>query len=271
MAADSIDTATRIETPEHIAFEFRLAGPWRRCWAYGVDLLVRTVFFVGLVAVSLMALAVTGFGDFVLAHAALLLLLYFALEWFYFVLFEWLWDGRTPGKKLAGLRVVKEGGYPIGASDAFLRNLLRAADFLPPYALPGFFPLPTYLLGALVSGSDLKFRRLGDLAAGTIVIVEEPARLRAPAPVEPPPTAAESQLVPPHPRLSVEEKRTLDAFLRRFRTINPARREELCETFARHLERRLGVAKQPSGARFLQLVYARLSQGASPLRRGRVS
>lgn len=269
MAAESIDTATRVETPEHIAFEFQLAGPWRRVFAYAIDLVIRVVAMGLVVGLLLLTLVATGFSDFILTHVGLLLVAFFVIEWFYFVLFEWLWSGRTPGKKAVGLRVVKEGGYPIGPQDALLRNLLRGADFFPPLTPLGWLPLPTYLVGALVSAGDARFRRLGDLVAGTMVVVEEPVRLRSPAPVEPPPTTAELGLVPPHPRLSIEEKRTLDAFLRRFRTIHPARREELCEGFSRHLQKRLGVPPQPSGARFLQLVYARLAEQATPRRGGR--
>lgn len=265
MSAELIDTAGRVETPEHISFEFRLAGPWRRLWAYGIDLVLRAVLmFAAVLLLGFMSVAFGAMEDFVGANAGLFLLFYFAIEWFYCVLFEWLWNGRTPGKKALGLRVVKEGGFPIGFQDSLIRNLLRGADMLPPiYGVP----LPTYFVGALVSGADPKFRRLGDLAAGTIVIVEEPVKLRTPAQIEPAPRAEELAMVPPHPRLSVEERRTLDAFIRRFRTIHPARREELCEGWSRHLAHRLGAPRQASNARFLQLVYARLNEDARPVRR----
>jgi hypothetical protein len=191
--------------------------------------------------------------------------LYFAIEWFYCVLFEWLWDGRTPGKRALSLRVVKDGGFPIGLQDALLRNLLRAADLLPP--LPGI-PLPTYLVGVLVSASDKRFRRLGDLVAGTMVIVEESTGVRERVKIEPPPHPQELATIPPHPRLNIEEKKTIDAFMRRMRAIHPDRREEICIGYARHLAQRLGSPPPRSGARYLQLVYARLSEAAVPLRRG---
>lgn len=264
LAAELIDTATRVETPEHIAFEFRLAGPWRRGVAYLIDLSLRVVAFFVLAIVLALASAMAPIEELANAPMALLLLLYFVAEWFYFVLFEWLWDGLTPGKKALGLRVVKDGGLPIALPDALLRNLLRGADFLPPV-----FMFPTYLVGALVSASDGKFRRLGDLAAGTLVVVEEPTSLRQPAPVEPPPLPSELALIPAHLRLKIEEKKTLDAFMRRWRTLHPARREEVCEAWARHLARRLGVPAPKSGARFLQLVYARLSESAGNPRRRR--
>jgi uncharacterized RDD family membrane protein YckC len=268
MPGEPIDTATRVETPEHIAFEFRLAGPWRRAWAYVIDVCLRLAALLAIVIGAALTSAVLKVEELVGANVALVLLAWFAVEWFYHVLFEWLWSGCTPGKKALGLRVVKEGGHPVGLQEALLRNLLRAADLLPPIAL-GPLVVPTYLFGSLVAAADPRFRRLGDLAAGTLVVVEEPARLRAPARIEPPASPAELAQVPAHPRLSVEEKKTVDAFVRRFKALHPARREELCDAFARDLARRLGAQPPRSAARFLQLVYARLSEDVAAARRPR--
>lgn len=264
MRPPHLDTTTRVETPEHIAFEFRLAGPWRRGVAYFIDFIVRITAFFLLAMFLLLTSAFSPFEELSQTPMAALLLLYFVAEWFYFVLFEWLWSGLTPGKKALGLRVVRDGGLPVTLPDALLRNLLRAADLLPPLG-----PLPTYLVGALVSASDHRFRRLGDLAAGTFVVVEEPSRLQAPAPVEPPPTPDELRALPAHLRLKVEERKTLDAFMRRWSSLHPARREEVCETYAPHLARRLGLPPPESGARFLQLVYARLTEADRVPRRRR--
>lgn len=255
MADQLIDTTTRVETPEHIAFEFRVAGPWRRGVAYVIDLVIRVTLFFVLAVLLVLATALSPFDELSKTPMAVLLLAYFVTEWFYFVLFEWLWSGLTPGKKALGLRVVREGGLPVTLPDALLRNLLRAADLLPPLG-----PMPSYLVGGLVSASDVRFRRLGDLAAGTFVVVEEPSRLQAPAPVEPPPTPDELRAMPAHLRLKVEERKTLDAFMRRWRSLHPARREEVCEAYARDLARRLALPPPVSGARFLQLVYARLTE-----------
>ncbi len=267
MAAEAIDTSTRIETPENIAFEFRVAGPWRRAWAYVIDFVIRCMaILIAVFLLSITSAVLSPLEDLAAAPWSLLLLGYFVLEWFYCVLFEWRWQGRTPGKRALGLRVVKEGGYAIGLQDALLRNLLRAADLMPPL-LPLGVPIPSYLFGVLVSGSDLRFRRLGDMVAGTVVIAEEPAQLRRPAVVQPPLSSDEKGIVPPHPRLSVEEKKTLDAFMRRFGAIHPARREELCGDYALALAKRLGAPPPRSGARFLQLVYSRLTEAGPPNRR----
>ena len=256
------DTTTRIEAPEHVAFEFELAGPWRRAWAYGIDLLVRAAILLALVLLLLVSATVFGgLADVFQTHAALVLLSWFALEWFYHVLFEWLWDGRTPGKRMLHLRVVKSGGYPIGLQDSMLRNLLRAADLLPPL-LPGTLPLPSYLLGMLVSASDSQFRRLGDQVADTLVIADRPRFLQRPPAIEPPPTVQELANVPDRPRLSIEERKVLDAFAARWMDISSLRRNEIAQDFADVLAERFGVAASHEPARFLQLVHFRLHKAA---------
>lgn len=249
---EPLDTVLRVETPELIAFEFRLAGPWKRMWAFALDLLIRAGL---LVAMGMLAAASEAWGF----EGAILFLAWFGLEWFYHVLFEWLWDGATPGKKAVGLKVVREGGQSIGFGESMLRNLLRAADLLPSLA---FFP--TYLLGLTVSAGDRHFRRLGDLAAGTVVVVDERLRLRRPAPIVPPPAPGELDAISPHLRLSAEARRTIDAFVQRIEWLSPGRREEICGDYARALADRLGLPRPASGARFLQLVHARLSGQAGP-------
>jgi hypothetical protein len=87
------------------------------------------------------------------------LLLFFAVNWGYYLFFELVWHGQTPGKRWLGLRVIKEGGYPIGFTEAAIRNLVRLVDY-------------TLYLGAVVMLTDRLSRRLGDLAAGTLVVKE---------------------------------------------------------------------------------------------------
>jgi uncharacterized RDD family membrane protein YckC len=95
---------------------------------------------------------------------ALVVLLIFLITWGYYVFFEGLGKGSTPGKRRMGIRVIRQDGLPIGFREAALRNLVRAADMLPP---------PSYLLGGLVMHFDPQGRRLGDMVAGTYVVVEK--------------------------------------------------------------------------------------------------
>ena len=162
--APPLDTVAEIETPEHIRFRYQLAGPARRMVAYLIDLTIRGII-VGLVILVLSLSSVLVSDGFSVGAT---LLLVFAIEWGYYVLCESLWSGRTPGKRSMNLRVLKEGGYPTGFLDIALRNLLRAADFLP----------MAYSVGLAVMGLDARFRRLGDMVAGTIVVVEDLATHR---------------------------------------------------------------------------------------------
>jgi hypothetical protein len=98
-----------------------------------------------------------------------MVLIFFVVFWGYFMLFETLWSGQTPGKRAGRLRVIRRDGQPVGASEVLIRNLVRIVDFLP-----GF-----YGIGLVVMFIDKEARRLGDMAAGTIVVREgEQTRLQ---------------------------------------------------------------------------------------------
>jgi hypothetical protein len=96
------------------------------------------------------------------------LLWLFGLTWGYFLLFEWLWSGQTPGKRLMGLRVIQWRGTAIGFTQAAVRNLVRIIDGLPLLIMMGF-----YSVGFAVASCNRENRRLGDLAADTLVIYVE--------------------------------------------------------------------------------------------------
>ncbi|GIV94214.1 MAG: hypothetical protein KatS3mg056_2923 [Chloroflexus sp.] len=93
---------------------------------------------------------------------ALLAILAFVVNWGYFVFFEWIWNGQTPGKRLLRLRVLREGGRPVDIGAIVVRNLMRAIDFLP----------LLYGIGLVTMFVDRYHRRLGDLTAGTVVVHE---------------------------------------------------------------------------------------------------
>src|SRR5204863_3794276 len=117
------------------------------------------------------------------------------LEWFYGGAFEAFWNGQTPGKRALGLRVVRTDGQPINALQAVMRNVLRAVDAMP--LLPvGIFLVPTYQLGLFVSLLSDRYQRLGDLACGTMVVVEERQRLRGVTRLEEPAVKALAAQLP---------------------------------------------------------------------------
>jgi len=156
-----LDTVYTAETPEGIALELRPAGLVARGYAFAIDSAIR--FAIIIAAVSVLA-ALSRFG------AGIFLILAFLLEWFYPVLFELLPGAATPGKRAMGLRVVMDSGLPVTPAASLVRNLLRAADFLP----------VLYGLGGLMVLLRPDFKRLGDLAAGTLVVHANAAKLHGP-------------------------------------------------------------------------------------------
>nr|NIL98613.1 RDD family protein [Planctomycetales bacterium]NIP70771.1 RDD family protein [Planctomycetales bacterium] len=159
--SQQLDTTVKVVTPENIAFEYRVAGPCRRGVAYLLDLLLR-IFFCAAAAlvVNLMfgAVGLEGFGQ------GLTLVFFFLTMWFYGPLLETYANGQTVGKWWMGLRVLTIDGQPIHGLQAVARNLLRAVDCQP---------LLVYLLGVLATATNRRFQRLGDLACGTMVVVEK--------------------------------------------------------------------------------------------------
>lgn len=242
-AGDALDNTTDVETPERIRFRHHVAGPVRRGLAYLLDVMIRglVLFVIALLVLGPVSLVAND----AKASVGLSLLILFVLEWGWNVLFETFWRGHTPGKRLLRLRVVREGGYPVGFIDSVLRNLMRAADFLP----------VGYVLGLLVMAGDRRFRRLGDRVAGTMVVIEGVTAALAPITLAPPATAAELAGLPHRPPLSAEEREAIELYLRRT-NLSEARRIELAELVAPVLARRMNVpAADP--VRFLGLLHER--------------
>jgi len=167
-----MDERIHIATPDHVSLEFELAGPGSRFSAYVIDFLCNVSLIIAIILlgylsgglIALRWLAQSSRGNASVSWLlAVAILIIFLINWGYYVFFEGLGKGSTPGKKRMGIRVIRQDGLPIGLREAALRNLVRAADMLPP---------PSYILGGLVMHFDAQGRRLGDMVAGTYVVVE---------------------------------------------------------------------------------------------------
>src|SRR6185503_16707656 len=167
-----MEERVHISTPDHVSLEFELAGPGSRFSAYVIDFIFSVLLIIAIIFVAylgggllaLRALARASGGNLTVSWLwAAVVLVIFLINWGYYVFFEGLGRGSTPGKKRVGIRVIRQDGLPIGLREAALRNLVRAADMLPP---------PSYILGGLVMHFDPLGRRLGDMVAGTYVVVE---------------------------------------------------------------------------------------------------
>lgn len=195
-----LDTLRRVPTPEGFELTLRLAGPVPRALAYALDIAIRAAIFVAL-SMSLPRLLGGGTG--------LMLIAAFLLEWFYPVAFEVWWSGATPGKRAFGLAVLGDNGTPVTFGASVTRNLLRAVDFLP----------MLYAFGLVSMLLSRDFKRLGDLAAGTIVVYRDRPGVRAPIPPAPP--------LAPAVILSLEERRAILDFAERHATLSEERADEV--------------------------------------------
>lgn len=161
----------RIETPEQIELDVELAGVGSRFMAQFIDWLLKFLFSVLLVLLAAMIVALLGGARMVenpsdMLMAVVVAVLY--LLWLgYGVYYEVRWSGQTPGKYYAGIRVVRDGGAPLDLRAAGVRNLLAFADFLPIF----------FILGAVLILLTARRQRLGDMAAGTVVVRERVAEL----------------------------------------------------------------------------------------------
>src|SRR6218665_1333536 len=204
-----LDTRFHVETPEGIDLVMRPAGLVVRAFAFAIDLAIRGAILLAMfLLLSLLGQLGVGLGAIV----------FFLVNWWYMVLFEVLNQGRSPGKQYMGLRVVHDDGTPIGWAASLTRNLLRFVDVLP-FA---------YALGILSCLSNSAFKRLGDLAAGSLVVYRD-------VPLQRPPLVPAEPLRAPF-TLNLNEQRALMSFSERQAELSAARRLELAGILAEPLE-----------------------------------
>lgn len=252
----------RVETPERVALEYEVAGLGSRFAAALVDGFVQSA----LLAVLLIALV--AFGSLscdpllgamerhsrgepdALAHflsgrlMVVVAVSFFALQACYHAALEGLRDGQTPGKRLLGIRVVRDGGYPLGMAGALIRNVLRPLDFLPVF----------FGVGLVVALATARTQRLGDLAASTLVVRERAGDL-AVALLQPLAPAAAG---PVTVSLSADELALVQGFLERRDGFEAPARARLAARLAGGLRRRhgdLGAPELPA-ERYLERLAA---------------
>lgn len=249
-AARPLEQRVDVETPEQIVFSYSVAGVGSRAAAALIDALIclaAVLLLQIVVAVVVRPLAGRALPDAAGRWAiALFLFAQFAVTWGYYVLWEGLRDGQTPGKRRLGLRVVQDGGYSVSFAASAVRNLVRAVDMLPP---------PLYALGALSAVLSRSGKRLGDYAAGTIVVHERATRVArppagAPTAVAPRPAALQTLL-------DEEEYALLDRFVERRAALDAARRQELTADLAARLAARAPDLDTSTPAAFLVRLHER--------------
>ena len=222
----------KVISTEKVPFTYKVAGVGSRSLAWMIDALVLVLLgFIGFMGANVIALS----GYMGMAQGSFQLWV-FLLTWCYFLVFEWCWGGQTPGKRLLGLRVIRWQGTGIGFMAAAVRNLVRIVDFLP----------AGYFVGFAIASCNRENRRLGDLAAGTLVVYVErqPALIRGFQEVNHGAGREREQLVQLRQRLNQldrERKQTLlDLALRRNQLRLPER-AQLFRAAVLYLEERLDL------------------------------
>lgn len=229
----------QITTPDHVVLEFELAGPGSRFSAYAIDFVLNVLLIAAIVLLAYLtsglmivrALAASSGGQPTFSWlAGAVILIIFVINWGYYVFFEGFGKGSTPGKKRTGIRVIRHDGLPVGLREAALRNLVRAADMLPP---------PSYILGGLVMHFDRRGRRLGDMVAGTYVVIEK-FDLTVPASgagwaqrVEQ--GRSRQAVILPRGSISAQQLGLIERYLARSRNLTDARRQQLAWQIAEPL------------------------------------
>ena len=237
-------TDFQVLTPERVSLQYDIAGIGSRGGAVAVDSLIQIALGIVVVlgfsssAISLVTFLGRGSAlaqGFVIAVVALT---FFAISVGYFILFEIIWSGQTPGKRLLGLRVLRENGYPLRPVDATIRNVVRLVDGLP----------VGYAVGVLVMLFNSRARRLGDFAAGTIVVREGP---RAALSFD-----SASHDAPAGATLRPVDATLVRDFLVRRASMNPAARATLAERLAGALSARYGFLVDTDPEAFLERLGA---------------
>jgi uncharacterized RDD family membrane protein YckC len=248
------------QTPESVELEFTLAGIGNRAWALVIDYhilgLLLVVFLTLWSILSYQLVEIWGnlFQriDIGLWLVAIALLVMFFIYTGYFVIFETLWQGQTPGKRFAKIRVIRDDGRPISIQQATLRSLLRPFDDI-------------LFLGAFLIAFTRREKRLGDLAAGTIVIQAESPTTAANFPISNQAKDLAQQLIhdADFSQLLPDDFAVIREYLQRRKAMTPKARTQLCLQLAGQVKSIIALKNPPEAATpdvFLEAVYLAYQQ-----------
>jgi uncharacterized RDD family membrane protein YckC len=232
--------------------------------AFVFDVALRAVLIGLLIFLLMMTFAALG-GTVGVLFAAFAYIAFFLLSWFYGIYFESRFNGRTPGKMLFRLRVISVDGRPINAVQAALRNLLRLADmnvllslqFFDPDAPPAFI-IPTLAVGLVVMTITRRMQRIGDLAAGTMVVSEHSSR--SPWHLQPDDLRAYglAELIPATYPISSSLAQTVGMYMENRRRLGPGRRLEVAKHVSDPLIKKFELLPDTSPDLLLCALYVRI-------------
>lgn len=242
----SLEQKVAVEGAENISLTLELAGMGNRMLAFLLDsLIIGLLLFAIIIVFSFLGLLS---GNETLAYVilAVLILALFLIPWGYFIIFELIWHGQTPGKKVLRIKVVREDGRPVNLAASFLRNIMRIVDMLP----------SGYAVGLISIFFHAREKRVGDIVGGTIVVKEPRAAFPVSPAGMPPPAASPRVDTPALARearhLTTAEIELIGDFLERRHTLEYETRFRLGRILAVKLARRLGLEPPADAENFLE-------------------
>jgi uncharacterized RDD family membrane protein YckC len=237
---ESLDARIEVVTPENIAVHYRVAGPVRRALALLLDIALLLAIMMGLTfVVQFIGIINTGFA------MGVYLVLNFLLYWFFFGFQEAYFNGRTLGKKTLGLRVITVDGQPINGLQALMRNFLRLPTFMMP------------VVDLITMTLNDRFQRLGDLACGTVVVVEDRSWLFGVAKLDDPRCVQLAAYIPANFEVTKSLAKALSTYVERRKFFSPARCREVARHIAEPLLKKFGLPPDTSYDLLLCTLYYR--------------
>jgi uncharacterized RDD family membrane protein YckC len=253
-----------LQTPESVELEFTLAGIGNRAYALLIDYIALGLIQIGfLIAWAFLSIQLANVIEDLVGSSdrlqlwffAILLLITFFIYVGYFVFFEALWQGQTPGKRYVKIRVIRDDGRPVGLQQSTLRALLRPVDDI-------------FFLGVFLIALGKREKRLGDFVAGTLVIQEEQPVASATFPLsdQAQALADQLQLEADLSRLLPEDFAVIREYLQRRQAMTPEAKTELSRQLAHQVKEVIGLEKVPQKVTanvFLEAVYLAYQQQSS--------
>jgi uncharacterized RDD family membrane protein YckC len=237
-----------VETPENIFLEYELAGLGSRFLAFWIDTVIQIFASLFLIFALLLIAGFAGAltGNMQLSETlqtVFMVIALFILYQGYYIFFEVRWKGQSPGKRLMKLRVISDNGIPVTFYQATIRNILRIIDMLPPVIF-----IPSYGLGSLSIMISQNSKRIGDYAAGTLVIKEQGFHgFEIFASIQTQPAYINKIHIPMSQRIHGLDYYFLREFFFRKNTLHPEQRRQIAARLASHLRKKINIGSQDSG------------------------
>lgn len=235
---DRSEDRIRIDTPEQISLEFPLAGIGSRFMALALDTVLQGLLYItGIFAMAGAAKYASSLPAWLAWlpeswGAALLIIFLFCVYWGYFAFFEIIWKGQTPGKRLAGLRVIKNSGRALNVYETIGRNLLRGVDWLPGFYLAG-------IISMMISRQN---QRLGDHLVGSVVVHDKRAEEIRP---EWSSSAEQAAFNPQLSKITPEELVLIETYLQRRLSLELGVRDATAHQIAVRITAKTGIERAP--------------------------